>query len=129
MPLVARRWGKNVPAPLAMELPARTCIMKITKRTQRKSYGTYSHAMASRNFGGFFACKKNPKVPVSQNLPATGTAAARRNCAGRHGLRREAEAPRRFRAGNGAQRFAGRACGRRRRRPYALPAQSMTRMG
>jgi hypothetical protein len=36
-------------------------------------------------------------------------------------------APRRFRADDGLQRFVARACGRKRRRRCALPAQSMTR--
>jgi hypothetical protein len=36
-------------------------------------------------------------------------------------------ARRRFRAGNGRQKLAGRACGRKRRRRCALPAQSKTR--
>jgi hypothetical protein len=35
--------------------------MKITKRTQSNSGGSYSNAIGSNNFAGFFAPKKNPK--------------------------------------------------------------------
>jgi hypothetical protein len=45
------------------------------------------------------------------------------------GPRPASAAPRRFRAGNGPQKLAARACGRKRRRRCALPAQSMTRPG
>jgi len=44
------------------------------------------------------------------------TCRARRNCAGGHGLRREA--PRRLRAGEGPQKLAACACGRKRRRRW-----------
>jgi hypothetical protein len=72
--LQRRRRGENVPAPLALELSARPCIMKITKRTQSKTSGSYSKAIGSSSFADFFAIKKNPKLPISRLLNAFYTA-------------------------------------------------------
>jgi hypothetical protein len=68
--LQRRRRGENVPAPLALELSARPRIMKITKRTQSNFRGSYSKAKGSCDFGVFFACETNPKLPANvHNAP------------------------------------------------------------
>jgi hypothetical protein len=63
-----------------------------------------------RSFNGIFGCERQ-RSPRRE-----GNCRARRNCADRHGLRREA--PRRFRAGHGPQKLAACACGRKRRRRW-----------
>jgi hypothetical protein len=57
------------------------------------------------------------------------TAAVRALVQQRSAVGSDLDRPGRFRSGNGAQKLAGCACGRKRRRRCALPAQSMTRMG
>jgi hypothetical protein len=93
----------------------------------RKNPSKTHHRKPSSTLKFFLWPTRQPNQPP--NHPATKNGNDASSLRGASWTAAGSTAPRRFRAGDGAHTFPARACGRKRRRRFAVPAQSKTRSG